>query len=450
MNDWQRAERHADRALDLFDRGRLSEAESELRKALAINPDQPDWHFNLGLTLEASDRDSEAMERFEHAAELAPEHVFPRLAAGSMALRLLQWDTARRWFARAIELEPDCEEAHAGMIDAWVAEGDHEEGETAFYLAQQVLEGPGAFCLQAIAESLCQRKKWKRAEWCLQESLRIEPGIPGVRSRLAMVMAETGRAEQAMRIFTDQLRETPDDVEALLVSAQLLVKLDRRPDAIGYLERLLRKEPTHHEAHELLARLALDAHHYDRAIFEYQLVLRLHPHQVSAMLGLADALVATARVSETRRLLSLVFQQRELLVGVDQATGQVIEDRLTDLLLSVGLDREAAITMAGGIERVGPTADRLRRLALSKFRCGDLDGGRAASRRVLRFDASCIRSMHNLALSALYQGRFRTASGWIARGLLIQPRDEGLRRLRILVWVHRLLGRMYNGRMAAR
>ena len=44
MSSWQDAEQHADRALEMYERGRLAEAETELRKALEIDPDQGDWH----------------------------------------------------------------------------------------------------------------------------------------------------------------------------------------------------------------------------------------------------------------------------------------------------------------------------------------------------------------------------------------------------------------------
>ena len=39
MNQWQDAEQFADRALDMYERGRWAEAEVELRKALQIDPD---------------------------------------------------------------------------------------------------------------------------------------------------------------------------------------------------------------------------------------------------------------------------------------------------------------------------------------------------------------------------------------------------------------------------
>ena len=124
MNEWQQAERHADRALDLFDRGFLEEAESELRKALEIQPEQADWQFNLGLTLEAAQRDQEAMEQFERAAALAPDQVHPNLAVGAMAIRLNQWAKALSAFEMILSIESSCEEAHAGWGGlAWMAGG---------------------------------------------------------------------------------------------------------------------------------------------------------------------------------------------------------------------------------------------------------------------------------------------------------------------------------------
>jgi Flp pilus assembly protein TadD len=80
MSDWMDAEAHADRAFELYERGRWAEAESELRKALSLNPDQPEWHFNLGLTLEAAGRDGDALAAYEQATTLMPgqpEGQFP-------------------------------------------------------------------------------------------------------------------------------------------------------------------------------------------------------------------------------------------------------------------------------------------------------------------------------------------------------------------------------------
>ena len=53
MNAWVDAECRAERAYELYELGRWTEAAVELRAALAINPYNAAWHFNLGLTLES-------------------------------------------------------------------------------------------------------------------------------------------------------------------------------------------------------------------------------------------------------------------------------------------------------------------------------------------------------------------------------------------------------------
>jgi len=446
MNEWQRAERHADRALDLFDRGFLEEAESELRKALEIQPDQADWQFNLGLTLEAAQRDQEAMEQFERAASLAPDQVHPNLAVGAMAIRLTLWPKARGAFDTVLSIDSTCEEAHAGRIESLAGSGEHEEAEAAFYLAELSMEDSSAACLQAIATSLITLRSYPKAEWCLRKSIRLSPNLPEAPVQLAMLLAETDRADDALRIFSDLLRERPDDVPTLLASAKLFVKLGRLPESMGRLERLLRIEPIHLEAHELLATLSLKSHHYDRAILEFQLVLRLHPMQLTALLGLADALIATRRFLETRKLLDLALQQWDQILEHATSAAEEETDHFADLLLAAGMNEEAADVLDGSRERETPKVDRWRSLAMARFRCGDLEGGITASRAVLRMEAGCLRSMHNLVLASLMQGRLVHAACWLRRGLAAHPRDEGLRRLRIRYWAQRTLRHIGIGR----
>ena len=104
MNQWQDAEQFADRALDMYERGRWAEAEVELRKALQIDPDQGDWHFNLGLTLERTGRDAEALSSFEQASRLLTDATDPQLAAGASCLRLGRFDDAIVWLEGVLSL----------------------------------------------------------------------------------------------------------------------------------------------------------------------------------------------------------------------------------------------------------------------------------------------------------------------------------------------------------
>ena len=164
MSEWFDAEEHADRALEMYDRGRWAEAESELRKALSLNPHQGEWHFNLGLTLEAAGREAEALSSYERTISLMPGQIDPLMAAGIVANRLGELDRAVELLHEALRIDPQCESAYAHLIESHLRAGSHDEAETAFYLAQQALPESSAHCLATMAESLMQRAAYDRAE----------------------------------------------------------------------------------------------------------------------------------------------------------------------------------------------------------------------------------------------------------------------------------------------
>ena len=77
----------------------------------------------------------------------------------------------------------------------------------------------------------------------------------------------------------------------------------------------------------------------------------------------------------------------------------------------------------------------LRLLAVGYFANGQLDEGSAVSRKVLKHDSKCLSSIHNLALASLTNHRYRSAWGWVNRGLAIDAYDDELRRLKSrLIW----------------
>jgi len=52
MNDWQDAEDRVEKAQELFAQQKWQEALDELRAAIAMNPYNSSWYFNIGLTLD--------------------------------------------------------------------------------------------------------------------------------------------------------------------------------------------------------------------------------------------------------------------------------------------------------------------------------------------------------------------------------------------------------------
>jgi tetratricopeptide (TPR) repeat protein len=459
MSDWLDAEAHADRALEMYQRGRWAEAEAELRKALSLNPDQAEWHYNLGLTLEAAGRDSDALASYERAIQLLPEQVDPLVAAAVASNRLGRHQEAIERLERALRLDQQHEVAWAQKIDALSRLGNHDEAETTFYLAQQTLKESSAACLAAMAESLIQRGEFQRAEWCLKEAMRLEPAMPRLRARLAAVSAATNKPQRALQLYLRELRDDPGNIDTLLEYGTLLMDLGRHPEAAEKFRRVLELEPANVEAHYELGCLAMAARRFEQAHLEFELVLKLDPQFPGIHMAVGESLLRRGRIEEARERLVQEHQQLRVDSGEADSTQPSVSDldsagpatagpagasedmrlsvdpaALGDLLLEAGEPARAVQLLELAIQR-GETPDLLRQLALARFRAGDREGGSAISRRVLRLEPQCLRSMHNLALAALQEGRIRTAAGWVWRGLRINRHDADMRRLRVRVLV---------------
>jgi protein O-GlcNAc transferase len=88
------------------------EAESHLRKAIEIEPGDARTHIYLGTHLWRCEDVDAAIAEFRIAGELKPDWAVPLWSLGNIYESALEdYDSARSFFERALQLEPDSEEA---------------------------------------------------------------------------------------------------------------------------------------------------------------------------------------------------------------------------------------------------------------------------------------------------------------------------------------------------
>jgi tetratricopeptide (TPR) repeat protein len=426
MTDWNAAEDHVDRALELFKRGRLDEAEKALRMALEIAPDRGDWLFNLALTLDASGRLNEAIDCYMAAVAALPEEGEIKASAGIALSKADRREEALAMLKQACAMEPTCEEAWAHQIDVLSHMEQHEEAEAAYFLAQQYLdEYPN--CLFAMGESLFARGELDRAAWCFREAANQDPSLPRVRARLGAVLAKSGRTHRAVRMYLQDLREDPGSAQTLLEFGDLLVTLGRHGEAEEKYRRVLELQPADISAHQRLAQLSIRMGRHDQAISELELVRSLDPDDESVILHLAGCLISVKRTREAR---SLLVEHAELLSREAErdATAQ-----LCDLLLAAGLPGITADILVKAIVRFPDDIGLLRRLAFARFDGGNTRGGDRVSRQLIRRNPTLGSTHENLVLSALKLNAPHLARMRLNRALSTCSGDERIRRLRVLL-----------------
>jgi len=236
------------------------------------------------------------------------------------------------------------------------------------------LPGSGAETAQLMAEAAWRTQQTGAAERWLRLGLRLDPDNASMRHLLGVVLADTGRAEEALSTYCQALALRPDNVRVRVDYAIALSGLGRKSEAEQELSRALAIDPSsasvlynrgvlaeresrsaaaeadYRRAAELdpsfaSARLnyAILLHRkaaYDEAREHYEAALRLQPTKVKALTGLALLSADTGRPREARKRF-----ERSLSLDPGQARVWIAYGRFLD---SLGHREQAAEALRKG------------------------------------------------------------------------------------------------------
>lgn len=434
MSDWNQAEQHAERARRYYQAGQWEKALTELDRALAVNPQQGDWHFGKGLTLDALRRFDEAAACFEKAWKLRGDDIETMLHLSVDLIRADKPQRAIEVLEKVATVDPDCESAYCYRIAAYAQLGDHESAETMYYLARQ-LSDQCPVCMDHLAQSLASRGLFPKAQWCWQQVVKIEPHFPGVHLNLARLYWKTGRASRAEQEYQQHLREDPGDVSTRLEYGQLLLEEDRRAEATDQFQRVLEFDATQSRAILHLGELALVDGHLEAA----QKLLERAADQEADLPGLklrqAQLAFQRGQTTQARELALEESQNREL----NPAQALELARLLIELhspavvirLLEPYLAKAAEAGYADDLHATLLLCRGVARLMTEEYQLGIRD-----CQRAYRLHPRHLLAMHNLVLAYMHGKRWKRAYFWLRKAMELAPEDKDLRRLRWRVRWH--------------
>ena len=103
-NPFLSSEEYDERAHQLYNEGQYDEALDVLREGLALYPNSVELHIGVGYAYHAREEYAWARRSFEEALVLDPEHEDALAGLGETLLRFGQQDAALRSFRRTLEL----------------------------------------------------------------------------------------------------------------------------------------------------------------------------------------------------------------------------------------------------------------------------------------------------------------------------------------------------------
>lgn len=439
MDDWLRAERYAEAARLLAERGRWRWALRQLDLALSLDPDRGEWHAERGVALDGLSRYEDAIDAYLQAIELSEPTPELRLNLGIDLARVGAYDESADELREAASMDPTWVEPWIELIGVETARGSGDGRDEAFFIGQQV-DDDHAGLYVAMAHSVAMEGDHERSTLCWREVLKRDPRHPDARLEMARCHWRTGRTERSRRLYVQQLNLDPTDTAALLELGGLLATLDRRGEAAATLRSLVELDPQNAEAHALLGEISLRQGHADAARRRFRRAQRLEPDRPGIHLGLARAALAEQRPDAARDHARVELARRPT------DARHVIE--LARVLLEVDLGREAIDLLAPWSDAwsdFGPpraAADAALLYGVAHLIHADAATGVRACRASYRLDPSLSIALCNVVLAHAHSGAARRARATLRRLARQHPRDPRLddlrRRVRRAEWRARI------------
>ena len=252
-----------DDPIKLFERGQDAHAKNDLKTAIEcydaairLKPEFPEAEFQRALALLLSNQKDEALKGFRRAVELRPDWPFAYARFGSQLTAYLNDDkNGEPILRKAIELEPDNEEALVALADVRARAGDRDE---ALLLSRRATSSKQATASTWRKRAIIELGAGDRvaALASLDRALAVEPNNLGAIDQRAKLLLDAGDKARALEdIRTLEKAGQGSTLAGALELIQMYERADRNEDALRVLNALAEKDRNAPEVVALRAEL---------------------------------------------------------------------------------------------------------------------------------------------------------------------------------------------------
>lgn len=193
--------------------GRHAEAIADLRRAVALDPSNPDTLYDLVITLLRTEANVEAAKYLDQGrvrfAKVGKIHA----AAGALAYATGKNEQAARSYETAVKLEPAAADFHASLGDVYDATGDLAKAEAA-YRRSLALDGTAAAVHVKLGKNQLKRQQAADAEAAFRNALGFDPSDAEAHFQMGKIEAARGDHGAAIGHWEKAVATNPSLKEA--------------------------------------------------------------------------------------------------------------------------------------------------------------------------------------------------------------------------------------------
>jgi tetratricopeptide (TPR) repeat protein len=437
-----------------------------------------------------------------HYLQAAMESRDPRVAERAMQVASFakQYDIALQAARRWVELDGDNIEARKGLTALALQVGDMDEVISQVDYLLSISTDPEEGYRLATAVLVHDTDKQAALE-VMRHMVDYHPDNAYAWMALCRMAVLADELEQALEAADQALARAPGLTAAIILKAQVLVRLDRKADATELLRNAVAAHPDDTDLHFAYGRMLLDADQLEQARAQFAEVVKLDPENIDGLYSLALLELETRQFKSgekhLKQLLALNERQQNVYYYLGYAAREqgdeaaalewyrkvesgdywsraqvsiaeilLQQDKLDEMqahmrllrqknpsqaeqfyllegqvLSDAGLTQSAYEIYTTALAADPDSEDLLYARALTAEKLGDLDAAEQDMRRILANDPENVRTMNALGYTlADKTDRYDEALAYITRAYEKTPEDPAI--IDSMGWVQYRLGNL--------
>jgi tetratricopeptide (TPR) repeat protein/serine/threonine protein kinase len=381
----------------------LDEAIGFFRAALALRPQSPGAHLNLGAALQDQGRLDEAIAEYQEAVRLEKDYAEAHLNLGNALWARGRLDEAIAACQEPIRLKKDLPDAHAVLGNALRDKGRVDEAIAEFREAIR-LNKAYPYGHYGLGNALRDKGLRDEAIAEFREAIRLKKDYPQAHCNLAITLNAMGRRDEAIAEFREALATKEDFAEAHKAHNNLGLALQAKgqlDDAIAAYREAIRIKKDYALAHNTLAVALHEKGYLDDAIAHYLEAIRLKKDDAGAHRNLGLALRDKGRPDEAIAEYREAIRLNKDYADAHSSLGHALQDK--------GRLDEAIVEYREAIRLKPDQAYPHNNLGNVLRDKGRLDEAIAEFREAIRLKKDYAHGHNNLGNALLAQGRLDEA-----------------------------------------
>lgn len=206
-------------------------------------------------------------------------------------------------YRRVLSLRPNDIDA-LGNLAATLGQLGHWQ-DAAIYAKRAFEKKPNAIHAENLGVALTELRRFSDAEKAFRSALRFNLRSGELRARLAMVLAELGRLDEAIATLSSNADGDNEEIRLAALS-HLMLKAGRIDSAVEFARRAIQANPASPMAHAALGWAASQAEQPEEAYQHFDAAVGLAPDNVDHHAGRAVALSMLGQRASAERVFEKV------------------------------------------------------------------------------------------------------------------------------------------------